>query len=550
MPRVRLLTVVLIVLALLTAACGAPATPPSQGAPQPAASSTPAQQPAQPAQQPAAEAKVRDTIVVAYGADPGTMDVHKTAGPALRLSSLVYDFLIHYDADGNRMPGLAESWEVAPDAKSYTFHIRKGAKFHDGTPVDAAAVKFNFDRQLNPETGAQRTKELEAKIDRIETPDDYTVVFYLKEPDVAFIGFYIGEVTNGAIISPTAIETYGDRLATNPVGSGPWRLVDWTVGQQMVFERNEDYWGDLPKAQRLVVKIIPEQSTRLVELETGNVDLVEQVDPEQISIVERNADLQLWSKPCTCLYGVWFNLARPGLDDLRVRQAINYALDVDGMVEALVGDGGVRSQGPVPIENLGHYPGIKETGYDVARAEQLLDDAGWRKGGDGIRQKDGVRMEYTLLTPQGRYVADKELSEVTQQMLSQIGIKVNLQVVEPGSIFPEYLKGEFDMVFIGGWFTDPDPARGPMYLYLGDTIYNTFNYRNDEVLALFDVIRGTGDFDKRKVLAHQAQQLIQADEVAVWMYNANILAATRKAVQNYNHNAIGFLRLNDVVVVD
>ena len=501
--------------------------------------------------EPAGPVEADQTLVIALEKDVTTFDIHKS-GANVFIASIPYDFLIQYAPDGERLPGLAESWEVSDDASEITFHIRKGVKFHDGTDLNAEAVKINFDRQLNPDTGAARTQELVAAIEGITTPDEYTVVFKLKKPDVAFIGYYIGEVTNGVIISPAAIEKYGDDLGSHPVGTGPWKLVSHTIGQEIVFERNDDYWGGPPKAAKLIVRPITDNATRLVELETGNVHYTQKLEPLQITTIESNDNLVLHSMPSTSLYGLFFNVSKDIFADVNVRRAMDLAIDQDEIVEALVGSAGVRSQGAVPIYNQGHNPNIQEPGFDPEEAKKILAEAGWTPGSDGILQKDGKPFEFTIFGPDGRYIQDKEICTAVQDQLSAIGVKANIRLVDSTSYWGELFDGDgnWEMAFTGGWFTDPDPARGPMYLYYGETKYNVFGYGNSELWEMFGKARQTGDFETRKQMAWRSQEILAEDMVAVWFYNANILAATTKNVKGYEHNGTGFLRFNNTYIED
>jgi len=492
-----------------------------------------------------------DVIILGMEEEPESFDVHKISGGlGMTIGHLIYDYLIRYGPNGERLPGLAETWEFSEDATTLTFHLRAGVTFHDGSKFDAAAVKYNFDRLIDPATGSPRQRELSNAVLSIETPDNLTVIFNLSKADVAFIGYFVGEVTNGAIISPTAIEKYGDRIGSNPVGTGPFKFVSWELGQQVVLERNEDFWGGAPLLSQIIVRPIPDASTRLVELETGGIHYLHKVEPYQMNFIVNNPDLTLYAKPSTSLYGLWFNQNREPFDDLNVRKAIALAIDVDTIVEVLGGDAVVRSQGPVPVLNLGHNPNIVEPGYDKAEAKRLLLNSGWELGSDGLYEKDGQKLEFTLLSQDGHYIQDKQISEAVQDQLKKFGINVSLRIIEHASFNSEQMSGNFDMIFLGGWFTDADPARGPMYLYLGDTQYNVFGFVDEDLQAAFATARSVGDFEVRKALAWEAQEIINDAVVAVWLYNANILAAATSNLKGYEHNGIGFLRLENAYLAD
>jgi len=491
-----------------------------------------------------------DVIILGMKEEPQSFDVQKiSGGTGMILGHLVYDYLIHYTADGDRIPGLAKSWEVAEDVSSITCHLREGVTFHDGTAFNASAVKYNFDRLMDPDEGCPIGSKIADTIASIETPDEMTVVFNLSKPDVSLIAM-LGEVTNSVIISPAAIEKYGDSIGSNPVGTGPFRFATWELGQRVVFDRNENYWGGAPLPKHIIARSIPDAATRLVELETGGVHFLDSVEPAQMEFIEDDLSLVLHVKPTSSLYALWFNQNQDLFKDLNVRKAIALAIDVDTIVEVLCGSAVVRSQGPVPIMNEGHDPNIVEPGYDLEEAKRLLSNSGWALGADGVYEKDGEKLEFSIMTPDGHYVQDKQICQAVQDQLNQFGMSVSLRVLEYGSFDVDWMASNFDMCIDGGRFTDNDPARGPMYLFLGDTRYNVYGFVHEELQAAFESIRTNGDFEARKALAWEAQEIINDAVVAVWLYNMSAMVATTSQLQGYEHNGIGFLNLNDVYLSD
>src|SRR5690606_31623186 len=243
----------------------------------------------------------------------------------------IYEHLLKRDYDGNLEPALATRWESDPTGQVWTFHLRQGVRFHDGSPFNAEVVKWHFERAMGPDSYFQTQYSV---IDRIETPDDYTVVFHLKEPNAAFIDNII-LANAGFIPSKKAFEEKGDAFPYEPVGTGPFKWNTWVKGQRVELARNDDWWGDGPKLDRLVIRVIPEANTQVIELETGGVHLITRASQTDLERLQQNPDVVVITKPAYRTRALEFNVAQPPFDDVRVRQAIQYAVDMPLIVRAL-----------------------------------------------------------------------------------------------------------------------------------------------------------------------------------------------------------------------
>ena len=275
----------------------------------------------------------RKTLIVGYAADPVVLDtVESTHMHDVDVMVNMIETLVRPKAPdfAEIEPLLATSWEASPDSMVWTFHLRQGVKFHDGTDFNAQAVKYNFDRVM-----AAKHYEVES-IEKVEVVDDYTVRFTLKEPFAPFL--VILTFPSLSIVSPTAIETMGEEIMRHPVGTGPFIFDHWDEGIEVVLRANKDYWGGPPKLDKIVFKIIPEASTRRMELEAGHIDIDYAYDARltDMPVFMKNPDLEVQGVPGQCSRYIGMNHAKAPFNNKLVRQAIAYAIDYDSIVEKIL----------------------------------------------------------------------------------------------------------------------------------------------------------------------------------------------------------------------
>jgi len=283
---------------------------------------------------------------------------------------------------------LAESWEASEDALTWTFHLRKGVTFHDGTPFNAEVVKFSYDRVMNPEH-SRVAAQFQEGIKEVEVVDDYTVKFHLNFPNASFIAQLVADFRS-VIMSPAAVEKYGEDLAINPVGTGPFKFVEWRRDEQIVLERNEDYWGGAPLLDGVIFRVIPDEQTMLIELEKGTVHMSLNFPIEHLAELEANPDLTVHKGLKHASYGAWFQVNMPPMGDVRVRKAFALAVDVDTIVDT-VGKGlMVPACGPVPPNNVLIKPcEIEWPKYDPEEAKRILVSWVGKRGPMGFCKRMG-----------------------------------------------------------------------------------------------------------------------------------------------------------------
>ena len=358
----------------------------------------------------------RDTVVVAINKAIENLDVHMAgSGDASRTAFQLYDALYTFDLTGRLIPNLATAHRVSPDGLTWRFTLRPGVRFHNGDRMTSADVKFSMERILNPETRSSRRPALAPVIDKVETPDAQTVVFHLKQPDGAFLNKMAGYL----YVVP---EKYTKGLAKledfsrAPVGSGPWKFVENRVGETVTLERFDGYWGPKPKAERLILRVIDEPSTRLNALITGEVDLADGIPPTDVEKLRQNTAFDVMVNPVSSPLHIRLYSNRPELpvSKLEVRQALNYAIDQNAIIKnVLYGLGEPLATYFSKHYPVGGDPTLKPYPYDPDKARALLKAAGYPNG-----------FSTKLYSPVGW---PKELAEVIAGYWSQIGVQAEIQ---------------------------------------------------------------------------------------------------------------------------
>jgi peptide/nickel transport system substrate-binding protein len=335
---------------------------------------------------PPALAQPAGTLVVGLVAEPVNLDPPQVTDiNSLRVSRRIAETLVTFPEESTQIvPGLAESWTISLDGLWYTFKLRRGIKFHDGTPFNAEAVKFSIERQFNPEHPANKLGKYPfanyffGNVKAVEVMDEATVRFVLKEPRASFLAI----LTSGAasIVSPTAARKWGADYALNPVGTGPFRYASWQRGQQVTLEKNAEYWRGPVKLDRVIYRPIVEDQARLTELLTGAVDLIVGVPPDFVGQLEASPKVNLLKQVGAHVWYLGINNQKKPFDDKRVRQALNYAVNKDALVKDVLKGTGTVSRGPVLPGTWAAEPALKAYPHDAERAKKLLAEAGYPNG--------------------------------------------------------------------------------------------------------------------------------------------------------------------------
>ena len=474
-----------------------------------------------------------NTLVMIIESSPTNLDPRVGLdAQSERIDSLLFDDLLTRDEHLNVQPQLAERWEI-PDPLTYVFHLHQRVKFHDGRPLTARDVKWTFDSLLQ---GKVRSTKAAAYryVDRIEAPDDSTVVFHLKEPFATLLW----NLSDGAI----GIVPYGsgDEVASHPIGSGPFRFVSAELDKEVVIERNSDYWDEKPHLQRIRFAVVVDTTTRALELRKGSADVaISALTGDLVVALAREPDLEVLRGPGTVLSYLAFNVRDPILQNVRVRQALAYAIDRRPMIHYLLRDFARPAYSLLPPESWAYDPEIPHHDYDPERARQLLEQAGYPAVG-------GVRFHLTMKT--GTEESTRLLAAVLQQQLREVGVVLDIRTFEFATFFSDVTRGAYQvhsLRWVGG-NEDPDIFE---YVFHSSKFSphgaNRTFYANPRVDVLIDQARSELDQKTRKLLYGEVQQILAEDlpYVDLW-YQDNVMVHSKR-VKNLTLNPAGnydFLR--------
>ena len=411
--------------------------------------------------------KKEELVFVNYR-DIRDLNPHLYAGE-MYAQEMLYETLVNITADGYE-GCLAESWDISEDGKIYTFHIRDGVKFSDGEVCDANAIKANFDAII--ENKDRHTwLEMMNLLVGVSAPDDKTFVIELSEPYYPLLT-ELGVTRPFAMISPKAMKDGSTKDGVNAyIGTGPYVLTDFVTDEYAVFEANENYWGEQPKIKKITVKVIPDNQTRILALEKGEIDMIfgkNMIDADAINQYTGNDKFTVSLSDPTSTRQIVLNTTKEVLADKEVRQALQHATNKqaisDGIFYGLEQPADTLFAKTVPYCDIDLEP----YAYDVEQAQSMLDEAGWVVGADKIREKDGQKLNIDLLYNSDS-VTEKAIAEYLQSEYQKIGISLNIHGEEEQSYRDNMKAGNFDMVFNICWGTPYDPQsslaamRAPVY---------------------------------------------------------------------------------------
>ena len=428
----------------------------------------------------------------------------------------IYENLIRRNPETLELePWLATAWET-PDDTTWVFHLREGVTFQDGTPFNAEAVKFTFDRIKDPEVAAPRASLLEP-VSNIEVVDEYTVRITTDPPYGAFLAALAH--TNAAIVSPTAVEKNGD-LMRNPVGTGSFRLEEWRSGDRIIMTRNPDYWGEAPSLDGFEIRVVPDVNTQVALLQRGDIDLVDSLPPELIGQLQSTAGVEVDIQPGTPVFYLGFNYQNPTWQTPAARQAIASAINTDVIVQLL----NPVAQGSCSIigsQVFGYVEGVEETcnAYNPEDAQELWTEA-----------TGGEARPITLWVPDlGDY---PRVGQIVQGQLNQAGFDVQINTVEWGAYLSATSAYEQDLYLLG-WSNVTADGSELLYPNLDSTNIDASNrsaYSNPEADNLIEQSRTTTDQETRLDFLDQANRLLIQDNAWVTLYHGSVLVAQRDTV--------------------
>ena len=487
---------------------------------------------------------------------PDTLDPHVSGfAVSYRVLKSIFETLVYQDEDHSIEPWLATDWEISKDQKTYTFNLREDVTFHDGSKFNAEVVKYNFDRIFDPKTKAITPASYMEKVDSVKVLDEYTVKITLSEPSATFLTL-LGH-TNLSIVSQEAAEKYGDQFASHPVGSGPFKFVEQVENDRVVLEKYEGYHGGYPFAEhegsayldKLIFKIIPEEATRIGSVQSGQVDVAETVPPQDVVSIKENDQLNILEVATGGLpYTLFINQTSAPWGDVKARQALKAAIDVDTIVNTLYLKTYKRAWSALAPITFGYDESLenKKT-YDVKKANQAFDELGWKKEADGIRKKDGKTLTLRILNDAVNREKRQDISLMVQQQLKEVGVKVKLITTSDSQSVLKDPKG-YDLRGNSRVALDPDDLRR---FYGSDYTMdkgggNIAWLRDNEIDTLVEQGAVEVDPEKRSDIYKRVQQKLIEQAVIIPVYDFPYTVAATKNVQGLKFDSIGYPLFFDV----
>jgi peptide/nickel transport system substrate-binding protein len=486
--------------------------------------------------------KTGGTLVIGMEAEISSFDPAVMTGTStFRPVSSLFDMLVNlYGNSSTLQPDLATSWQVAPDVTSVTMTLRPGVKFHDGTDVNADAVVFSFERMLNTSSpnyfGPYAFPSFFYPNYKIATAvDPMTVRFDLKQPDATFLSAL--SWNTGALVSPTAAKAAGKDFQSKPIGAGPFKFVSWEKDVKTTMARFDGYWGGAPNLDTLIWKPIVEEAARFNQLMSGDVDFIVSIDPQFVPAVQSNPDLQLIQTPSLQTWWVYLNLNEPHFKDVRVRQAMNYAINKDALIKNVLKDTAVVSNGWAWPNTWSYEPNVTSYAYDPQKAKDLLAAAGYANGFD---------IDYFVPESGSGMVAPTQIATAMQADLKAVGINAKITTQEWISYIAAVFNGldningkQFGMAQVSWLNPVDDPGLFVEYVSAGqgkNMGLNVGYYNNPDYNALLAKARTTADQATRATFYKQAQQIFANDAPWIFMFHSNFVTAARKNVQGITLN--------------
>ncbi|MDQ3400052.1 MAG: ABC transporter substrate-binding protein [Chloroflexota bacterium] len=469
------------------------------------------------------------TLILARQGEVTNLDPHKTpAFTAARVFELVYSYLMRLDENVGVQTDLAESATTSADGKQVTIKLRKGVKFHNGDALTSADVKYTYDRIIDPKNAAV-ARSFFADVGTITAPDESTVMFELKAPNAALLAYMAHP--NTGVVSKKIGEANADLSKKETViGSGPFKLAEWVPDNFMRFEANRDYYvAGQPYLDGLRINVVPDEQALTAALRTKAADMAIVLDAKVARTLRGEASLVLSAKPSLSYHLLFVNTKRKPFDDLKVRQAIAYAIDRQAIIDAVAfGEGEVAGPIAPALTNfalpVSGYPLYKR---DIAKAKQLLQEA------------NAGPIEFTMLTQTSEPAYAKDIAQLVQAQLAEIGVKMRIETLEFAQWVARWLKADFDMApGLNGGGPDPDFYLFRYFTNDGNLNFVT-SYQNGKSSDAITAARATTDVSKRKELYKVAQEELVNGVPFLWLYVGRDYNATLPTTKGFVHLPTG-----------
>ena len=480
---------------------------------------------AEPAQEP-------KELVIVQGTEPQTMDMQMiTAQAVVNVGHHISETLLDYNVDMELQPLLAVSWEqIEPTVWQYK--LREGVKFSNGEPFNAEQVEFSFERVMDPDSTSMRKGETRW-VTEVEVVDEYTVNIHT-DSVIPLFDLYLSKFP---MVPEGYVTEVGDEVfAREPIGTGPFILQEWVKDDHLTMVRNPEYWGPAPKVDILTFRTVPDISSRVATLLAGEADIVMDLQPATLAEVEKRDSLTVVKKPeMRCLFLKFNTRIESPLEDVRVRQAFNYAINKEAIVQTVLnGYGSVLQGQPVSPEYWGFNTELDAYPYDPEKAKELLAEAGYPDG-----------FEIRMSCPRGRYMMDAEICQAVAGQLREAGITLDLELREFGVHNKEFYTQQGGPIFLVGYMSNPDAAR--MLSIFHSSHPNS--QREDATLdVMIDAAISETDKDKRLELTWEALEYFREDAPLAFLHQQPLLVGVHARVQNFDPYPDGRIYLGGVDV--
>ena len=467
------------------------------------------------------------TLIAATAAEPDQLDPHITSAyTSFQVLENVFDTLVEPDENLEMVPALAETWEVSEDGLTYTFDLRDGVTWHDGSPLLASDVVYSYDRwQTNNFWRFAEGTEVTA-------PDDDTVVFSLPAPAPNFLA-NLGAYKGLAVVQPANVDS-GD-IQTMPIGTGPFKVGAWNIGDSVELVRNDDYWGDAPAIDGVTYRFVPDPTVALTNLQAGEVHWTDNLPVQQVNSLKDSTDIVVESVPSNDYFYFAQNQAREPYSDVRVRQALAWAIDRDAIVQAAWFGNAAANQTAIPSTSGWYYDYAPYT-RDLDQASALLEEAG----------VEDLEIDLMVVSTETAAVT---AAQVIAANLADIGVTVSIRQLDSTTWIADQGDGNFD-IFMWSWIGNLDPSDFYYSQHHSAGGFNAQGYNNPEVDALLDQAAAETDRDARKALYDQAAKLIVDDASYVYLANPAIVQGYNPNVEGYTVRGDAAIRFRDVSLAE
>lgn len=483
-------------------------------------------------------ADASDTLIFAQASDPRSLDpALADDGESTKINTNIYEGLVKYADDSTEIvPCLAESWEVSDDGLSYTFHLRQGVKFHDGTDFNAEAVKINYDRQLpgNATENMSYAGFIFGSVKDIVVDDDYTVTINLTEAQTPFLA-NLAMVQGSPIVSPKALEDNNNDVTQAPCGTGPYKFVRWDVEQDVILERNEDYWGEPAKTKNVIFKIIKDNSARVIALNNGEADIIDGVDSNVVDQITAAGNIVQQDEAMMTNY-MAFNTTDGAMTSKEARQAVAEAINVPELVQTLYKGYDEPATTFLPTTLPGYDASISQPAYDPDAAKQTLAD-------EGITSLH--ILTYDTARPYNT-AGGKTLAEAVQGYLLNVGVECTIDAYDWTTFKSKAQDGDYDLIFAGWGGDNGDPDNFLNLLATDDVSMNYSHYHNDEYNDLIAKGLVTPVGDERSAIYTECEKIIAEDSPILPISHSNFICGVSTNVDGFFYHVAQATKLAGV----